>query len=136
MTNSVEEFLNLIERWANNKPDIIGVALVGSHARNEARLDSDIDLVILCKEPNIYLNNVLWLQYFGKVKSYKFEDWGKVTSVRVFYENIEVEFGLTSIEWAIIPVDAGTRKVVSDSMKILFDPQEILNKLLKAVATS
>lgn len=60
MANSVDELSNLISRWVDEKPDILGIALVGSHARNEARIDSDIDLVILCKEPNIYFNNVLW----------------------------------------------------------------------------
>lgn len=131
MANSVEELSNLIYRWVENKLDIFGVALVGSYARNEARVDSDIDLVILCKEPNIYLNNVSWLEYFGNVKAHEFEDWGKVTSVRVFYESVEVEFGLTTTEWAMIPVDAGTKKVVSDGMKILFDPHGILTKLIK-----
>ena len=44
MANSVNEFLNLIYKWVNNKPDIFGIALVGSHAINEARMNSDIDL--------------------------------------------------------------------------------------------
>lgn len=131
MTNFVDELSNLISLWVENKPDIFGIALVGSHARNEARVDSDIDLTILCKEPNVYLNNVSWLNYFGKVKAYKFENWGKVTSVRVFYEpNIEVEFGLTTVEWATIPLDIGTKKVVSDGVKIIFAPHRILNKLI------
>ena len=132
LTHSVDEFLNLISQWVKNRADIFGVALVGSYARNEARINSDIDLVILCHNPNIYSNNS-WLKYFGKVKAYKFEDWGKVTSVRVFYEpNIEVEFSLTTVDWATIPVDVGT-EIVSDGIKILFNPQGILNRLLNAI---
>ena len=133
MINSVNEFLNLVSRWVVNKPDILGIALVGSYAKNKARINSDIDLVIPCNEPNIYLNNVSWLEYFGKVQADEFEDWGKVTSVRVFPENIKFEYGLTTVEWAVIPVDLGTKKVVSDGMKILFNPQRILNRLLRAV---
>lgn len=33
--------------WASNQRDIQGVGVVGSWARAEARMDSDIDLVVL-----------------------------------------------------------------------------------------
>ena len=54
---------------------------------------------------------------------------------RVFYsEGLEVEFDLTNTEWASTnPVDDGTKRVVTDGMKILVDKNGLLKKLLEAV---
>jgi hypothetical protein len=55
------------------------------------------------------------------------EDWGLVTSLRVYYEGgPEVEYGLTSSEWASEPVDEGTSQVFSDGMQILLDKAGLL----------
>jgi len=55
------------------------------------------------------------------------EDWGKVTSLRVWYEGgEEVEFGITTPEWVPHPIDEGTWKVISDGIRILFDRHDYL----------
>ena len=46
---------------------------------------------------------------------------------------MEVEFGITSAEWAEIPVDSGTFRVVSDGSKILVDKSKRLEQLLSEV---
>lgn len=120
--------------WAEGEPDVVGVALVGSHARGSARPDSDVDLVILARDPQPYLRDTRWPQRFGPVASCEPEDWGRVTSLRVLYEGgLEVEFGLTTPEWAELPVDAGTRRVVRDGMRVLHDPAGLLARLARAV---
>lgn len=43
MSDPVNEFLSAVVAWATEEPDIKGLALVGSHARGTARIDSDID---------------------------------------------------------------------------------------------
>ncbi|MBN1315772.1 MAG: nucleotidyltransferase domain-containing protein, partial [Anaerolineales bacterium] len=43
----VEQFLSAVVTWASAKPDIVAVALVGSHARGTSGPGSDVDLVIL-----------------------------------------------------------------------------------------
>jgi predicted nucleotidyltransferase len=131
------EFLNSVIVWATNQPGISGVALVGSHARGEARPDSDIDLVLLCTDPQVFLSDTSWVQGFGEVDTHQTEDWGMVTSLRVHYQNgLEVEFGMTTPQWASLPVDPGTRSVVLNGMKILTDPTGSLDKLQEAVVTS
>jgi predicted nucleotidyltransferase len=133
----IVEFLNGVIVWATAQPGISGVALVGSHARGEARPDSDIDLVLLCTAPQAFLSDTSWVQDFGEVEARQTEDWGLVTSLRVHYQSgIEVEFGMTTPEWARLPVDPGTRSVVLHGMQILMDRTGSLGQLQEAVAAS
>ncbi len=137
MKEGVDQFLEKFKQWAANQDNIKAVALVGSYARGTAEPDSDVDLVIITNNPKSFLENDLWLQKFGQVKGIKNEDWGLVRSKRVFYENgLEVEFGITTPEWAKInSVDPGTKKVISDGLKILYDKDCSLQKLLQAIQT-
>ena len=132
--NEVQILLKEVRKWAESRPEILGVALVGSYARNEARADSDVDLVLLASIPQEFINQTEWTKNFGVVKSCTVEDWGLVTSLRVFYEGgPEVEYGLTSSEWASEPVDEGTSRVISDGMQILLDKTGLLDRALREV---
>jgi predicted nucleotidyltransferase len=126
----VASFLEAFGRWASARPDIEGVALVGSHARNAAGEGSDVDLIILTKDVAKYFQNQSWTLQFGEVEGCKVESWGRVESLRTFYKDrMEVEYSFSPPDWAGAPVDAGTRKVVSDGMKIIYDPRGILRAL-------
>ncbi len=71
------------------------------------------------------------------MKSLKIEDWGIVTSIRVFYtDGKEVEFGVAPLKWADLPVDTGTQRVVADGMMILDDKRGMLKGLVKAFSNS
>ena len=130
----VSEFLNGVTDWARHQPTLSGIALVGSHARGEARPDSDIDLVLLFTPPNAFLDNISWAQLFGEVAACQTEEWRRVTSLRGSYRNgLEVELGMTTPAWARFPIDAGTRQVVSNGMRILLDKEGTLGRLLEAV---
>lgn len=62
------------------------------------------------------------------------EKWGILTSIRVFYHcGVEAEFGFAGREWAAVPVDRGTYRVVADGMQILFDPGGLLARLEEEV---
>jgi predicted nucleotidyltransferase len=133
----ISDFLDRVRDWAAHQPTIAAVALVGSHARGEARSDSDIDVVLLCEEPHAFLAHTSWIHHFGEVRTCHTEDWGMVTSLRVHYrESLEVEFGLTTLAWAAFPVDPGTRHVVSHGMRILWDREGLLARLREAVSAS
>jgi len=135
MKKQVKVLLNAVIKWAEGNPGILGVALVGSYARDEARADSDIDLVLLASTPKKLLGMSDWIKEFGEVKSFKIEDWGLVTSLRVFYQGgLEVEYGMTTSEWASEPIGEGTRQVIADGMKILLDKSGLLTRALKEVS--
>jgi uncharacterized protein len=116
-------FLTNFTGWAKSQNDIEGLFLVGSYAKNLSRENSDIDLVIITKEPIAYLDNPLWIDNFGKPKKIIDEDWGLLRTKRVFYDSgLEVEFNFTNSDWIKTnPIDEGTKKVLTDGNKILLD---------------
>ena len=120
--------------WASEEPAIIAVALVGSHARGTATEKSDIDLIILASSYTSYLKDHAWLSRFGDVERSTNEQWGRVDSVRAFYENgVEIEFGFATLSWVEVPLDSGTRQVVQAGFKILFDPKGVFVALQRAI---
>ncbi len=124
----IREFVDGFLRWAQVQADIQAVALVGSFARGQARPDSDIDLVILTDRPRKYLQNPGWTWLFGPVERHQIEDYGKVTSLRVWYvSGPEVEYGITSRRWLDLPLDAGTRQVIEAGLLILFEREKLVS---------
>ena len=128
----IREFLDLFVAWASAQTDVQAIALVGSYARGAAQDDSDIDLVILTDQPQAYLEDSKWAERFGGVENHQTEDYGKLISLRVWYqEGPEVEYGLTTPDWAALPLDAGTRQVLRGGMIILFERGMALSRHAK-----
>ena len=125
----IRDFLDKFVLWASRQADIQGVALVGSYARGEAKDDSDIDLVILTDLPQKYLAEVQWPKRFGTVEKRESEDYGKLISLRIWYQDgPEVEYGITAPDSAAIPLDDGTREVISGGMMVLFERGDLLSR--------
>lgn len=124
------EFIDSVFNWGKQNKHIDSILLAGSYARHEEKPDSDIDLIIVVHSRDDFLNNLDWLEVFGKVSEYSIEDYGRVQSVRVFYKNgFEVEFGITEIMWTEIPADPGTFQVISDGSRIIIDKTGRLKNL-------
>lgn len=131
---NVSAFLEVFSRWAGVQPDVKGVALVGSYARDAATPGSDVDVLILTTDAARYIRDRSWVSLFGEVTECRVEDWGKVTSLRTFYEDgLEVEYGFSTPDWACVPMDAVSFRVVLDGMKVLFDPLGILSAVQREV---
>ena len=129
---SAQQFIDRVAQWATSREDVLGVALVGSHARGDARADSDIDFVLVCSDPSQYLADPAWISTFGNPQEVSVEDWGRVQSVRVFYRSgPEVEFGITGTAWTELPPDPGTAAVIEDGVSILLDRVGLLSRLQK-----
>lgn len=107
--------------------------LFGSHARGDAKPDSDIDIVLMVEDPKAYLNDTNWISSFGEVSHSVVEDWGAVTSLRVFYTaGPEVEFSFATNDWCRLPPDLGTKHVVSQGCVIVADRGGQLTALVEA----
>ncbi|MFI9276059.1 nucleotidyltransferase domain-containing protein [Kitasatospora sp. NPDC052896] len=133
----VEGFLDLITRWARDRDDIVGLLLVGSYARDAARPDSDVDVVLLTTDESRYLDNPVWARELGLGDLLRAQAWGPITERRhVTDSGLEVEIGIGSPAWATTePVDAGTHRVVTDGARLLYDPTGLLAGLLTACQT-
>lgn len=128
MTQPATTFMDQFIHWAVAQTDIIAIGLVGSHARNTAREDSDVDLVIITEEPGKFLSKTEWTEIFGAVAKQQVEDYGMLISLRVWYQTrLEVEYGLTTRAWAQVPLDEGTQAVVKDGMRVLFEREPLLS---------
>jgi ribosomal protein S18 acetylase RimI-like enzyme/predicted nucleotidyltransferase len=140
----LERILDLIAKWVRARQDIRGLALVGSHASGTARTDSDIDLVVLATAPAVLRADTSWLEAIDwssarvRIANWDDEDYGIAWSRRVrLNSGAELEISFAPVAWAFTdPVDAGTRRVVSDGCRILHDPDGLLAHLCRAVKGS
>lgn len=131
------EFAELLRRttqWAHASADIRAVAVVGSWARGEQRMDSDVDLVIVVNDVNPFLHDDSWIAPLGGTTMVRTQQWGLSHERRfALVSGLEVEAGFVTDEWTRTnPVDAGTRRVVTDGMDIVYDPRRILAALQAA----
>ncbi len=119
-----------VTRWVGGRADVVGLLLVGSYARDAARPDSDVDLVLLTTDRDAYLAE----EELGLGELVRTRQWGVITERRFRTPSgLEVELGVGNPDWASVdPVDPGTRKVVTDGARILHDPGGALGALLKA----
>lgn len=123
-----------ISMWARDESGVCGLAIVGSYARGAATPDSDLDVVVLCDEPEDLLSDQSWLENFGLCESIEIETYGIVTSIFAYYDwGLEIEFGITPRIWTHIPIDEGTAQVIADGIHIRYGPEELLAKAAHAV---
>lgn len=124
----VIDFIEDFMRWSSKRRDIRAVALVGSYARETATETSDVDLVIIANDPQKYLANTEWIRVFGIAIAQEVEEYGKLTSLRVWYESgLEIEYGFTTKEWVKSPLDKGTKRVINDGMRVLFEKEVLIS---------
>ncbi|WP_069771480.1 nucleotidyltransferase domain-containing protein [Streptomyces sp. LUP30] len=125
-----------VTRWSADRSDVAGLLLVGSCARGEARSDSDVDLLLLSTAPGRYAVDDSWLRELSLGEVVRVRAWGPLTEWRhVTASGLEVEMCVGPTAWAKTgPVDAGTRRVVTDGARPLHDPAGILGELIRACA--
>lgn len=128
-----EEFLERLRLWAEERQDIRALALVGSFARGDARPDSDLDIVLLTRDPGMFLRDTTWVSTFERAANIvDIEPYGKVTSVRALFDDgLEVEFGIAPADWASEPYDKGTEHVVRGGIAVLMDRDGHVTRLSK-----
>lgn len=130
-----DELISKVAGWAQSDNRVVAVGICGSHARGEARPDSDIDFCILTPDPASLLDDRAWIAGFGSDARVAgpVEDYNLVQSVRVFYGTTEAEFGVTDLAWTQPPIDRETASVINNGLRILYDPA---GRLREAAAIS
>lgn len=122
------DFIEDFMRWATKRKDIRATALVGSYAREELEKDSDVDLVIITETPQKYITNTEWARVFGKPITKKVEEYGKLTSLRIWYENgLEIEYGFTTRDWIQSLSEDEMELITEDGLRVLFEKEKLLS---------
>jgi uncharacterized protein len=140
-TSKADAIVSAVARWAIERDDIRAMALAGSWARGNPHQASDIDLLLLSDRAHDYRGRRKWLADidFGsagyRLLSSSSAIYGVVWSRHVkLLPAAEVELTFAACSWARTnPVDGGTRGVVQDALRIIFDKDGILAKLVDAV---
>ena len=123
----IASFVEAVRSWAAARPDVHGLALVGSYARGKAGPESDVDLLFLVEDVEHFLRDMRWTQSLGDPTRMETEAWGIVRSVRIWYrDGLEVEFSVAWKSWAGLPLDPGSARVLRDGIVALLDPHGIL----------
>jgi hypothetical protein len=134
------EYADVLEssfNWVTTHSEIRGLAVVGSWARGEATMSSDIDLVVVTDDVEAFTAKTDWIrsataQHGLIVRS---KAWGPVNERRVeLVSGLLIEYGFAPTSWASTdPLDPGTAEVVAHGFRILYDPDETLRRLATAV---
>jgi predicted nucleotidyltransferase len=131
----VRELLTRVRRWASRRPDVRAVGLFGSWARGEARMDSDVDLLILTNDEQAYLHAASWTGELGGLRVVRTREWGPLNTEHRFVlpSGLEVEAGVAPPAWADpAAADPGRERAVSGGMRVLYDPYGLLERLARA----
>jgi predicted nucleotidyltransferase len=122
----VDLFLENFKEWSEQQTHIKGVAVVGSFARGDFHSNSDVDLTIISTNKDLTLEIIKNEFNFGNIESSTLEEWGILTSLRIFYDNdLEVEYGVVTDQWVKEPLDEGTKNVVKNGFKDVTEKEDI-----------
>lgn len=130
--DEIQAVTGKVMSWAADHRDVRGVLVVGSWARDAARMDSDLDLVVLT-DVAARAAPAEWAHLLdGTV--IREQQWGPLREVRVRRPSgLAVELGIAPLSWAgTDPVDSGTYRVINDGHRIVYDPDGILAALSAA----
>jgi predicted nucleotidyltransferase len=143
-TVHVNAIVKAVADWALRREDIRAMALVGSWARGDPHQGSDVDLLLLTDRADEYRNCQKWLAEIDLesagygVASREVATYGVAWSCHVAMspnEMLELTFARRS--WARADtVDEGTRCVVKDAFRVIFDKDGTLTKLVSVVISN
>lgn len=131
--SEVRELLDDLVAWCSRRADVRAVALVGSWARDDARYDSDVDVVVLTTDRGRFLATDDWALALG-AKVVATRQWGALTERRlIMATGMEVDLGVVDLSWAATtPLDEGTANVARDGLIPVYDPDSLLERLKHA----
>jgi hypothetical protein len=89
----------------------------------------------LTDRPDHYTETTCWAESLGAQAIVTTKRWGVLTERRLrIATGLEVEVGVASPSWASTePLDQGTARIVSDGLRMLYDPDQLLHELVEAV---
>lgn len=90
-------------------------------------------MLLLTEKPSLYTEREDWIGQLGGDALVATRAWGTITERRFrLPSGREVELGVGRPSWAsVTPVDEGTRRVATDGLLALYDPDGLLEELVE-----
>lgn len=86
--------------------------------------------MIITTNKSFLVQDKSFIEYFGIVINFKIEYYGACTSIRVWYQDgNEIEFEIVDPSRISLPLDSGTRKVLTEGYKIIIDKKHYCQNL-------
>ncbi|MBJ2122469.1 nucleotidyltransferase domain-containing protein [Arthrobacter sp. MSA 4-2] len=119
---AAQQIIREVAAWAEQETQVRAVALVGSYARGAERMASDVDLMVLGDTPET-LEDAHWFEQLRPgARLIRSKASGPVRERRYrLSSGLIVELGIAPSSWADVPLDEGTRRVLGDGHRILYD---------------
>lgn len=142
MNSEKQRLLDGILTWAKSASDVRAVALIGSEARSDGSSDewSDLDLVLVVRDPALYLSSHDWLADIGAYTLHTVERApdGKLRERRVIFSNgIDVDLIILPAESCRQGLD-GTwiGGSAQQGMKTFLDKDGVLPPMIPSPSTA
>jgi hypothetical protein len=126
--------------WVREQCTCRALAVAGSWANEVARSTSDLDLFVLTDDFSRWTVQGVWLSELVQRLGFPCsepvsETHGAATSWRAWLGcDVELELTFAGLDWArTCPIDPGTRRVVSDGIRVLVDKDSLLLAITEAV---
>ena len=83
---------------------------------------SDVDIVVLGDNPSVFDDASWFRQLRPGARLIRTDVWGPVSERRFrLSSGLIVELGIAPSSWADVPLDSGTRRVLTDGHRIVYD---------------
>jgi aminoglycoside 6-adenylyltransferase len=135
INNTPDKVTKKIMAWAQKRDDIRAAVILGSRARVETPADewSDLDIILVVKDPGYYLNSTGWLKAIDEIKILFLEHLpvGSGVERRVLFQcgmDVDINFATPAQAKQLMEkgLDAVTQMVMGRGYRILFDKDRIL----------
>lgn len=115
----VEQLISAVGVWVGSRADVLALGVVGSYAYRRPRLGSDVDLVLLTSQPELYGPWIGADSPLAPAQLIRHQRWGPMCEWRFRRRSgLHVEFGVATPGWAdVSPLDPGTARVISDGCR-------------------
>jgi len=111
------------------RSDVFGILLVGSYARKAEKNNSDVDVVIITSDEKYYYETDEWISELGEYLQTDKEKWWIVSTIKVHFSNIEVEFNFAGLEWLKTTKEKSTNWLLSDGYVVLYERNSIFEHI-------
>lgn len=134
----------MVRNMVDARDDLRALAVCGSWARGDARPASDLDLLVIAKEPAIWRRDLNWIAGLPydlagcAYRRHRIATYGIAWSAHIaLTPDAEFELTFAPESWALVdPVDPGTCAVVTGGFECVVDKDDRFARLLEVCRRS